>query len=151
MASDGHVIRLARPWYISPGHLTCTVSRRKFPSYNNLHHRTMADPYNPYTSYSTPAPGGVGYYPPDEQNQRPEYPHQQSYDNYGNTEGQQPPNYNYNAQASPYHLAPDAYQDGAQERSYTPAGQPDHQGPASMTGMPPSQAHGGNAPANAGY
>ncbi|KAJ5806511.1 uncharacterized protein N7503_004113 [Penicillium pulvis] len=102
----------------------------------------MADPYNPYTSYSTPAPGGVGYYPPDEQNQRPEYSHQQSYDNYGNTEGQQPPNYNYNAQASPYHLAPDAYQNGAQERSYTPTGQPDHQGPVS---------HGGNAPANAGY
>ncbi|KAJ5987191.1 hypothetical protein N7451_011556 [Penicillium sp. IBT 35674x] len=111
----------------------------------------MADPYNPYTSYSTPVPGGVGYYPPDEQNQRPEYPHQQSYDNYSNTEEQQPPNYNYNAQSSPYHLAPDAYRDGAQERSYTPTGHPDHQGPVSMTGMSPSQAQGEHAAANAGY
>ncbi|KAJ5658442.1 uncharacterized protein N7484_002091 [Penicillium longicatenatum] len=111
----------------------------------------MADPYNPYTSYSTPAPGGVGYYPPDEHNQQPAYPHQQPYDNYSNTDVQQPPNYNYNAQPSPYHLAPDAYQNGAQERSYTPTGQPDHLGPVSMTGMPPPQPQGVKSPENSGY
>ncbi|KAJ5752946.1 hypothetical protein N7520_009863 [Penicillium odoratum] len=105
----------------------------------------MADPYNPYTSYSTPTPGGVGYYPPEEHVQQQAYPYQLPYDNYSNTQLQQRPNYDYNAQPSQYHLAPDAYQNAAQERSYTPTGQPDHLGPV------PTPAQGGKSPGNMGY
>ncbi|KAJ5917631.1 hypothetical protein N7466_011185 [Penicillium verhagenii] len=108
----------------------------------------MADPYNPYSTYPTPAPGGVGYYPPEEHVQQPAYPYQQPYDNYSNTELQPPPNYNYNAQSNPQHLGPNTYQNGAQERSYTPSGQPDHLGPVT-TGIPPQQ--GGKTAENMGY
>ncbi|OKO93370.1 hypothetical protein PENSUB_12433 [Penicillium subrubescens] len=87
----------------------------------------MADPYNPYTSYSTPTPGGVGYYPPEEQTHFQEHQQQPGYQPqqpYGNAEPQANPIYGYaphpSTSPSPYHLAPEAYQGGAQERSYTP-------------------------------
>ena len=113
----------------------------------------MADPYNPYTTYSTPTPGGVGYYPPEEQphfQQQPGYQYQQPY----NTAEPQPDqNYGYvpqpNPSSSPYHLAPEPYQ-GAPERSYTPVGQPDHLGPVATAGMPP-HATEGKVPENLGY
>ncbi|KAJ5166918.1 uncharacterized protein N7482_005699 [Penicillium canariense] len=113
----------------------------------------MADPYNPYTSYSTPTPGGVSYYPPEEQSpyhQQPGHPYQQPY---GTAEPQPDPNYTYAAQPSsgpgPYHLAPEPYQGGHPEQSHTPVGQPDYMSPATTSGMPPVQ--GGKIPENLGY
>lgn len=111
----------------------------------------MADPYHPYTSYSTPTPSGVGYYPPEDQH----YQHQQlpySYQQqYGSAEPAPDPNYTYPSQPSPYHLAPGppVYQGAALERSYTPVGQPDYLGPVKTAGMPPSP--GGKIPENLGY
>ncbi|KAJ5682373.1 hypothetical protein N7462_005538 [Penicillium macrosclerotiorum] len=112
----------------------------------------MADPYNPYTSYSTPAPGGVSYYPPEDQrNQPPAYAYQQQpyQPPYTEADGQPEPNYTYAAHPSPYHLTPEPYQGGAAERSYTPVGQPDHLGPVTNVGMPPVQ--GDKVPENMGY
>lgn len=114
----------------------------------------MADPYNPYAQYPTPTPGGVGYYPP-EQAHSPAYASQQlyeqSYENYGNSEPQPQPDMNYTygsqPQQSPYHLAPEAYSNGA-DRSYTPVGQPDYQGPVTGMGHP---AHNDKVPENLGY
>lgn len=112
----------------------------------------MADPYNPYTSYSTQTPGGVSYYPPEEQphfQQQAGYEYQQPY---STAEPQPDPNYGYgpqqNPSPSPYHLAPEPYQ-GAPERSYTPVGQPDHLGPVTAAGMPPPM--GPKVPENLGY
>lgn len=114
----------------------------------------MADPYNPYTSYPTPTPGGVSYYPPgpDEQShQQGAYPYQQP--QYNNVEygGVAPPdqNYTYAPQSSVYHLQPEGYQSNAPDRSYTPVGQPDHLGPVSAPGMPVQE--GRKVPENAGY
>ncbi|GLI73949.1 hypothetical protein PoHVEF18_002181 [Penicillium ochrochloron] len=113
----------------------------------------MADPYNPYTSYSTPTPGGVGYYPPEEQPHFQQQPGYQPQQPYGNAEPQANPNYGYaphpSTSPSPYHLAPEPYQGGAQERSYTPVGQPDYLGPVTTSGMPPR--HEGKVPENLGY
>jgi hypothetical protein len=113
----------------------------------------MADPYNPYTSYSTPTPGGVGYYPPEEQthaHQQSDFQYQQPY---GGTEQQPGPNYGYtpqpNPSPSPYHLTPEPHQGGAPQRSYTPVGQPDYLGPVTTTGMAlPGE---GKVPENLGY
>ncbi|KAJ5127082.1 hypothetical protein N7448_007861 [Penicillium atrosanguineum] len=85
----------------------------------------MADPYNPYTSYSTPTPGGQPY---------------------NNTEPQHDPNYPYPPQQNPYQLAPESYQPTA-DRTYTPVGQPDHRGPIS----PAPQNPNGKIPENASY
>ncbi|KAJ5161506.1 hypothetical protein N7492_006898 [Penicillium capsulatum] len=108
----------------------------------------MADPYNPYTSYSTPTPGGVSYYPPDE----PSYPHPQpSYafqQQYGSTEPPPDPSYTYPSQPSPYHLATEPYQGSAPDRSYTPVGQPDYLGPVAPAGVPSSPR--GKIPENMG-
>ncbi|KAJ5082547.1 hypothetical protein N7532_011590 [Penicillium argentinense] len=121
----------------------------------------MADPYNPYSSYQSPTPGGVSYYPPDDQShQQAAYPypqqHPQQYQEqppFGTTEyGSAPPpdpNYTYAPQPSPYHLAPDGYQNNASDRSYTPVGQPDYLGPVSAPGMPPQGT--GKVPENMGY
>lgn len=113
----------------------------------------MADPYNPYTSYSTPTPGGVGYYPPEEQ---PHFQQQSGYQPqqpHGNAEQQANPNYGYaphpSASPIPYHLSPEPYQGGAKERSYTPVGQPDYLGPVTAAGMPPGNE--GKMPENLGY
>jgi len=106
----------------------------------------MADPYNPYSSYSTPTSGGVGYYPPDDQSQNRAYGYQQPY---GNPEPYQPvqdPNQGYAPQQSQYHLAPEPY--GSTERSYTPTGQPDYQGPVTPVGYQHPQT---KVPENAGY
>ncbi|KAJ5633836.1 hypothetical protein N7528_001678 [Penicillium herquei] len=112
----------------------------------------MADPYNPYTQYATPTPGGVGYYPPEEQAHQPAYGYQQqpyAGENYENAGQQQvPPNYyDSQPQSSSYHLAPEAYQNNASDRSYTPTGHPDYLGPVSGTGVP----QGDKAPENLGY
>ncbi|KAJ5744641.1 hypothetical protein N7533_009511 [Penicillium manginii] len=114
----------------------------------------MADPYNPYTSYPTPTPGGVSYYPPapDEQSyQQGTYPHQTP--PYSNAEygGVASPDQNYTCapQSSTYHLQPEGYQGNAPDRSYTPVGQPDHFDPASAPGMPIQGS--GKVPGNAGY
>ena len=104
----------------------------------------MADPYNPYATYPTPTPGGVGYYPPEENAQQPAYPSQQAY---GNAEPQRNPNFTYAQQPSPYHLAPEPYQGGAPDRSYTPVEQVAPV-PLGATGMPPAQ---GKVPENLGY
>ncbi|KAJ5677062.1 uncharacterized protein N7477_002695 [Penicillium maclennaniae] len=69
----------------------------------------MADPYNPYTSYSTPTPGGVSYYPPEQTHQE-QYPYQTHQQPYNNTEPQHDPNYPYSPPQNPYHLAPESYQ-----------------------------------------
>ncbi|KAJ5450160.1 uncharacterized protein N7458_006609 [Penicillium daleae] len=113
----------------------------------------MADPYNPYSSYSTPTPGGVSYYPPDEQShlhQQPGYQYQQPY---GSASPQPDANYGYapqpNPSPSPYHLAPEPYQGNAPDRSHTPVGQPDHRGPVTTAGMPP--ANEGKVPENLSY
>ncbi|KAJ5578196.1 uncharacterized protein N7459_007160 [Penicillium hispanicum] len=106
----------------------------------------MADPYNPYTSYSTPTPGGIGYYPPEEQNhQSSTYPYQQPY---GTADPQPDPNYSYASQPSPYYLAPEPYHQAAPERSYTPAGQPDLD-PVAPAGLSPVQP--GKVPENLSY
>lgn len=118
----------------------------------------MADPYNPYTSYPTPTPGGVSYYPPapDEQSyHRGVSPYEQpQYSNvdYGG-HGVAPPDqtYVYPPQSSTYNLQPDGYQNNApSERSYTPVGQPDYLGPVSAPGMQ-SPGSGGKVPENLGY
>lgn len=103
----------------------------------------MGDPYSQYTSYSTPTPGGVGYYPPEEQARQQQYPNQYQQQPYGAD-----PNYAY-PPPSPYHLAPESYQGAPDNRSYTPMGQPDHLGPVSGTGMPPGSS--GKVPENLGY
>ncbi|KAJ5130669.1 uncharacterized protein N7515_006708 [Penicillium bovifimosum] len=121
----------------------------------------MADPYNPYSSYSTPTPGGVGHYPPDGHSQYPAYGNQQ----HGNTEpyqnprseGYSPgpeayqsppdPNHVYAPQPNAYHLAPEPYAP-AQERSYTPTGHPDYPVPVTPTGYEHGQVR---VPENAGY
>ncbi|CEO58931.1 hypothetical protein PMG11_03623 [Penicillium brasilianum] len=113
----------------------------------------MADPYNPYTSYSTPTPGGVGYYPPEEQTHAHHQPGYQYQQPYGGAEQQPGPNYGYtpqpNPSPSPYHLTPEPHQGGAPQRSYTPVGQPDYLGPVTTTGMaPPGE---GKVPENLGY
>jgi hypothetical protein len=99
----------------------------------------MADPYNPYSSYSTPTPGGVGYYPPDDQSQNPAYGYQQH--PYGIMEPYQPvqdQNQGYAPHQSQYHLAPEPY-GSTLERSYTPTGQSDHQGPVTPAGYQKAQ------------
>ncbi|KAJ5224720.1 uncharacterized protein N7469_008223 [Penicillium citrinum] len=118
----------------------------------------MADPYNPYTSYPTPTPGGVSYYPPapDEQSYhqgaspygQPQY---SNVDHGGH--GVAPPDqaYAYPPQSSTHHLQPDGYQHNAPSAgSYTPVGQPDYLGPVSPLGMPP-HGSGGKVPENLGY
>jgi hypothetical protein len=95
----------------------------------------MADPYNPYSSYSTPTPGGVGYYPPDDQTQNPAYGYQQH--PYGNPNPEpyqtvQNQNQGFAPHQSQYNLTPEPY-GSTQERSYTPTGQPDYQGPVIPT------------------
>lgn len=121
----------------------------------------MADPYNPYSSYSTPTPGGVGYYPPDGQPQYPTYSHQHPYgtaETYGNKDSYHnsvpesyqtitDPNHVYAPQPGLYSLTPEPY-GSALEKSYTPTGQPDYQGPATPTGYENIQAR---VPENAGY
>ncbi|KAJ5771228.1 uncharacterized protein N7511_003279 [Penicillium nucicola] len=84
----------------------------------------MADPYNPYGSYSTPAPGGVGYYPPEDQSQYPAYPYQQPY---GTADPQPIPeqNHAYPPQSSSYNLAAESHA----PRSHTPTGQPNYLAP----------------------
>lgn len=113
----------------------------------------MADPYNPYTQYSTPTPGGVSYYPPEEQQyyQQPN-PYQaapQPAYGYGTAEPPPEQNYTYAPQPSPYHLAPDPYQGYAPDRSYTPVGQPDYQGPVAPAGISTGQDQ--KVPENLGY
>lgn len=105
----------------------------------------MADPYNPYTSYSTPTPGGVGYYPPDEQTHQQQYPPQDQYQQqrYNTTEPQHEPNYAYPPPQNPY-LAGEHYQ--PDNRSYTPVGQPDALGPITSAPQNP-----GKIPENASY
>lgn len=112
----------------------------------------MADPYNPYSSYPTPTPGGISYYPPDDQShsstygyQQQPYIHQEPYQEpYQPTQDPYPV---HAPQQSQYNLAPDPY--GAPlERSYTPAGQPDYQGPITPAGYQPAQA---KTPENADY
>ncbi|OQD78423.1 hypothetical protein PENDEC_c001G03907 [Penicillium decumbens] len=128
------------------------LSIRRFPIYksvaliyfsSHLHYTTMADPYDPYTSYSTPTPGSVGYYPPEEQ-VRPQYPSRYQQQPYSAADPQPDPNYAYPPQPSPYHLGPEPYQP---DRSYTPVGQPDHLGP--IAGFPPTSS--GKVPENLGY
>ncbi|KAJ5097270.1 hypothetical protein N7456_007991 [Penicillium angulare] len=112
----------------------------------------MADPYNPYTQYSTPAPGGVGYYPPEDQAHQPAYPYQQdAYANHGTAEPQPGAGHTYDAQMQPsqYHLAPDVYQNNAPERSHTPSGQPDYLGPVAAYGN--QSAQDGKVPSNLEY
>lgn len=112
----------------------------------------MADPNNAYTQYPTPIPGGVSYYPPEEQVHQPVYQHQQEgYENHGTAEPQLGTGYTYDPQMqpNPYHLAPDTYQNNAPERSYTPSGRPDHMGPVAGYGNPPAQE--GKVPENMGY
>ncbi|KAJ5384332.1 hypothetical protein N7517_002243 [Penicillium concentricum] len=115
----------------------------------------MADPYNAYSSHSTPTPSGAGYYPPEDQSQYPAYGHQPPYGNqepYHNP-GPQPyqpiqtPNQAYAPQQSSYHLAPEPY-GSPTERSYTPTGQPDYLGPVTPTGYEHAQD---KIPGNAGY
>lgn len=119
----------------------------------------MADPYNPYTSYSTPTPGGISYYPPapDEQPQSHQptegaYPYQPSpYSNVDYGGGAPPPdqNYAYAPQSSTSQLQPEGYSNIGAERSYTPIGQPDYLGPVSA---PEISSHGtGKVPENSGY
>jgi hypothetical protein len=101
----------------------------------------MADPYNPYSFYSTPTPGGIGYYPPDDQSHHREYgyepqPHWSPDSNPG-----QVPHQSHN------NLAPEPY-GSTLERSYTPAGQPDYQGPVGPIGYHHSQT---KVPENASY
>lgn len=104
----------------------------------------MADPYNPYTQYSTPTPGGVAYYPPEEQAAQRYYSYQQQpppYE-YGTTEAPLESNYTYASQPGPQHLTPEPYTANAPDRSYTPVGQPDYLGPVAAAGMPTSQGQG---------
>lgn len=113
----------------------------------------MADPYNPYTQYSTPTPGGVSYYPPDAQ-QGNELPHpyesqQQPPYEYGTAWPPPEQNYTYAPQPRPYHLTPQPYQGYAPDRSYTPVGQPDYLGPIAAAGTPAGQDQ--KIPENLGY
>lgn len=109
----------------------------------------MADPYNPYTQYPTPTPGGVSYCPPGHQSDQQQY-QQQASAQYGyGTEGPEAQsNYTYTAQPSPSHLTPNPYPEQGPARSYTPVGQPDYLGPvaASM-----STSQGQKIPENLGY
>ncbi|KAJ5832174.1 hypothetical protein N7474_000485 [Penicillium riverlandense] len=107
----------------------------------------MADPYNPYTSYSTPTPGGVSYYPPA-QDAPAAYQYQQPYD-YSESGPRPDPNHVYAPQPAPYHLAPEPYHGVPAERSYTPVGQPDHLGPVATGHY--QHAQGGKVPENLGY
>jgi hypothetical protein len=107
----------------------------------------MADPYNPYTSYSTPTPGGVSYYPP-EQHPHAAYPSQQPYE-YSDNGLRPDQNHVYTPQPAPYHLAPEPYHDVPAERSYTPVGQPDFLGPVATGHY--QHAQGGKVPENLSY
>ncbi|KAJ6091392.1 hypothetical protein N7467_003361 [Penicillium canescens] len=84
----------------------------------------MADPYNPYSSYSTPAPGGVSYYPPEDQSQYNANPYQQPY---GTAEPQpiQDQGHVYPPKSSPYDLAAEPYA----PRSHASTGQPNYLAP----------------------
>ncbi|KAF7712701.1 Uncharacterized protein PECH_006665 [Penicillium ucsense] len=121
----------------------------------------MADPYNPYTAYATPAPGGVGYYPAEQQHQQ----HQQQYQY--STQG--PPtdyqfsqpgpgpesSYGYTPQPgldpNAHHLTSEPYPAATPNRSHTPAGQPDYLGPVHALGPRPASGNGNKVPENLSY
>lgn len=141
------VIRQANPFYKSRIVTCCLV---KVPATSDSF--IMADPYNPYIQYSTPTPGGVSYYPPEEQQtyqQHQSHPPPQPVYGYNTGEAQPEQNYTYAPQSSPYHLAPEPYQGYAPDRSYTPVGQPDYLGPVAAAGT--STGQGQKIPENLGY
>lgn len=110
-------------------------------------HFIMADPYNPYGSYSTPTPGGASYYPSDDHSQNPAYgDQQQRYGTQGSYQPMPDPQA-YVPQQSQSHLTPEPF-GFTQERSYTPTGQPDYQGPVIPAGYQHEQS---KAPENASY
>ncbi|KAJ5452401.1 hypothetical protein N7445_000584 [Penicillium cf. griseofulvum] len=122
----------------------------------------MADPYNAYSSHSTPTPSGVGYYPPENQSQYPAYDHQKPYENqepYHNpgpgryNPGLEPyhpsqnPNQVYAPQQSSYHLTPEP-SGSSTERIYMLTGQPGYVGPVTPNEYQHVQDR---IPGNAGY